>query len=141
MAKPGMIYPSKTLIETSLNRNQLYIDGIAALCKQYKLTGWEEPYAKLKAQLADYDHWVKADLLPKARTDFRQPPELYALSVENYGIDISPAQLAEIAHRAFTDYQAEMQIIAARIAKKNDWPFGVRPPKWTTTRLTRRRRR
>ena len=124
MAKPGMIYPSKTLIETSLNRNQLYIDGIAALCKQYKLTGWEEPYAKLKAQLADYDQWVKADLLPKARTDFRQPPELYALSLENYGIDIPPAQLAEIAHSAFTDYQAEMQTIAARIAKKNGWPSG-----------------
>jgi Bacterial protein of unknown function (DUF885) len=122
MAKSGMIYPAKTLIETSLTRNQLYIDGIADLCKQYKLTGWEEPYAKLKAQLTEYDQWIKSDLLPKARTDFRQPPELYAMSLENYGIDIPPAQLTEMAHKAFTDYQAEMQTIAAQIAKKNGWP-------------------
>jgi Bacterial protein of unknown function (DUF885) len=124
MAKPGMIYPSKTLIETSLTRNQLYIDGIADLCKQYKLTGWEEPYAKLKTQLADYDAWVKSDLLPKARTDFRQPPEVYAMSLEGFGIDIPPAQLAEMAHKSFNEYQAEMQTIAAPIAKKNGWPDG-----------------
>ena len=124
MAKPGMIYPSKTLIETSLTRNQLYIDGIADLCKQYKLTGWEEPYAKLKTQLADYDAWVKSDLLPKARTDFRQPPELYAMSLEGFGIDIPPAQLAEMAHKSFNEYQAEMQTIATQIAKKNNWPDG-----------------
>jgi hypothetical protein len=124
MAKPGMIYPSKTLIETSLTRNQLYIEGIADLCKQYKLAGWEEPYAKLKTQLADYDAWVKSDLLPKARTDFRQPPELYAMSLEGFGIDIPPAQLAEMAHKSFNEYQAEMQTIAAQIAKKNGWPAG-----------------
>ena len=124
MAKPGMIYPSKTLIDTSLSRNQLYIDGIADLCKQYKLTGWEEPYAKLKTQLADYDQWVKTELLPKARTDFRQPPELYAMSLEGFGIDIPPAQLSEMAHKSFLEYQAEMQVIAAQIAKKNGWPSG-----------------
>jgi hypothetical protein len=124
MAKPGMIYPSKTLIETSLTRNRLYIDGIADLCKQYKLTGWEEPYAKLKTQLADYDAWVKSDLLPKARTDFRQPPEVYAMSLEGFGIDIPPARLAEMAHQSFNEYQAEMQPIAAQIAKKNGWPDG-----------------
>jgi hypothetical protein len=124
MAKPGMIYPSKTLIETSLTRNQLYIDGIADLCKQYKLTGWEEPYARLKTQLAAYDAWVKSDLLPKARTDFRQPPEVYAMSLEGFGIDIPPAQLAEMAHKSFNEYQAEMQTIAAQIAKRNGLPDG-----------------
>ena len=58
----------------------------------------------------------------KARTDFREPPELYALNLEGYGIDIPPAQVAAMAHRAFAEYQAEMQTIAAQIAKKNSWP-------------------
>jgi hypothetical protein len=124
MAKAGVIFPSKALIDTSLARNPQYVDGIAALCKQYKLIGWEEPYAKLRSQLADYDQWAKTELLPKARTDFRQPPELYALSLEFYGIDIAPAQLAETAHKAFVEYQAEMQTIAAQIARKNGWPSG-----------------
>jgi uncharacterized protein (DUF885 family) len=122
IAKPGVIYPAKTAVETNLSRNALYVEGIASLFKQYGLTGWEDAYAKIKTQLADYDEWVKKEILPKARTDFRQPPELYALSLENYGIDIPPAQLATMAHKAFTEYQAEMQTIAAQIAKKRGWP-------------------
>ena len=122
LAKPNMIYPSKASVETGLSRNQLYVDGIASLFKQYGLQGWEESYAKLKAQLAGYDQWVKTEILPKARVDFREPPELYALGLEGYGIDIPPADLAAMAHKAFAEYQAEMQTIAAQIAKQHGWP-------------------
>jgi uncharacterized protein (DUF885 family) len=122
MAKPNMVYPARSRVETALQRNSLYVDGIASLCKQYKLQGWEEPYAKLKTQLAAYDDWIKTTVLPKTRTDFRQPPELYSLSLENFGIDIPPAELAAIAHKAFTEYQGEMQTIAAQIAKQRGWP-------------------
>lgn len=122
LAKPNMIYPAKARVETALSRNTLYVDGIADLFKQYKLQGWEEPYAKLKQQLTAYDQWVTSEILPKARTDFRQPPELYALGLEGYGIDIPPAELATMAHEAFTEYQAEMQTIAAQIAKQHGWP-------------------
>jgi len=124
LAKPNMIYPSKASVETALSRNALYVDGIADLFKRYKLQGWEEPYAKLKGQLTAYDDWIKTTILPKARTDFRQPPELYALGLEGYGIDIPPADVAAMAHKAFTEYQAEMQTIAAQIAKLHGWPSG-----------------
>jgi uncharacterized protein DUF885 len=122
MAKPDMIYSAKARVESELSRNSLYVDGIASLFKKYNLQGWEEPYAKLKAQLAGYDDWVKATILPKARPDFRQPPELYALSLESFGIDIPPTQLAAMAHKSFDEYQAEMQTIAAQIAKQRGWP-------------------
>ena len=122
LAKPNMIYPSKSQVETALSRNALYVDGIASLFKQYNLQGWEEPYAKLKTQLTAYDEWVKATIVPKARTDFRQPPELYALDLEGFGIDIPPAELAQMAHKAFAEYQGEMQTIAAQIAKQHNWP-------------------
>ena len=122
MAKSGMIFPAKIAIETALSRNALYIEGVASLFKQYGVAGWEEPYAKLKSQLADYDQWIKTEVLPKARTDFRQPPELYALSLEGYGIDIPPSQIAEMAHKAFAEYQTEMQGVAVQIAKKHNWP-------------------
>jgi hypothetical protein len=122
MAKPNVIYSSKSRVETALSRNALYVDGIASLCKQYNLEGWQDPYAKLKAQLVAYDDWVRVTILPKARTDFRQPPELYALNLENFGIDIPPPELAALAHKAFTEYQGEMQTIAAQIAKQRGWP-------------------
>ena len=46
IAKPGVIYPSKSELETELGRNSNYVDGIAALFKKYKLTGWEPAYAE-----------------------------------------------------------------------------------------------
>jgi uncharacterized protein (DUF885 family) len=122
MAKPGAVYPAKTEIETEMGRNSNYLEGIAALLEKYKLKDWQEPYAKLKQQLIDYDAWTRANVLPKARTDFRLPPEDYALRLENYGIDIPPAQLAGMAHQAFTEIQDEMKPIAAQIAKERHLP-------------------
>jgi hypothetical protein len=122
MAKPGVIYPFRTQIETELGRNSNYIQGIEALLKKYNLTGWQEPYDTLKSQLADYDAWTRANVLPKARTDFRLPAEEYALNLEDFGIDIPPAQLAALAHQAFTEFQAEMKPIAARIAEQRHLP-------------------
>jgi uncharacterized protein (DUF885 family) len=122
MAKPGMTYPSKSEIETQLGRNLNYIEGIGALFKKYQLTGWEEPYAKLRTELTDYDAWIRATLLPKARTDFRLPAAEYALNFEEYGIDLAPAEIAARAHVAFKEYQSEMAQIAARIAKQRKLP-------------------
>ncbi|MGA3318037.1 MAG: DUF885 family protein [Candidatus Korobacteraceae bacterium] len=122
MAKPGVIYPARVEIETEMARNSNYLNGIAALMQKYKLTGWEEPFAKLKTQLTDYDAWVRATVLPKARDDFRLPPEHYALDMENYGIDIPPAQLATMAHQAFIEIQGEMKSVALKIAKERHLP-------------------
>jgi hypothetical protein len=121
MAKPNMIFPAKVKIETELSRNQNYIEGIPALFKQYDLTGWEEPFAKLKTELTDYDVWVRAQILPKARADFRLPPEEYALNLEGYGIDIPIARLAQLAHREFSIYQTQMEEIAAQISRQHGW--------------------
>jgi len=118
MAKPGMIFPWRREIETELARDSNYIEGIAALFEKYKLQDWQEPYAKLKSQLADYDAWLKATVLPKARADFRLPPEEYALRLQDFGIDIPPDQLTAMAHQAFDDIQAEMKPIAAQIAQQ-----------------------
>lgn len=122
MAKPGVVYPARVELETELSRNLHYLDGIASLCKEYKLSGWEEPFAKLKTQLVEYDAWIRSTVLPKARADFRLPPEEYALSLEQYGIDIPPDQMAALAHKGFDEIQAEMKPIAAEIAKQRKLP-------------------
>src|SRR6202008_1485482 len=122
MAKPGVVYPARVEIETELSRNSNYTEGISALMTKYKLDGWQEPFGKLKSQVADYDAWIRTNILPKARSDFRLPPEEYALNLEQYGIDIPPAQIAAMAHQAFTEIQGEMQPIAARIAKERNLP-------------------
>ncbi|MGA6986670.1 MAG: DUF885 domain-containing protein [Terriglobales bacterium] len=122
MAKPGVLYPARVEIETEMARNSNYLDGIAALMQKYSLTGWQEPFGKLKTQLTDYDAWVRATVLPQARTDFRLPPEEYALALQDYGIDIPPGQVATMAHQAFTEIQGEMKSIALKIAQQRNLP-------------------
>ena len=124
IAKPGVIYPAKEQIETELGRNSNYVQEIGTLFGKYQLSGWDAAYAQLKGELADYDAWVRQTILPKARTDFRLPPQKYALAFEEYGIDLPPAQIASMAHAAFAQYQAEMAPLAAEIAKTHGYPSG-----------------
>ncbi|MGH9546072.1 MAG: DUF885 domain-containing protein, partial [Terriglobales bacterium] len=49
MAKPGMVYPARTEIETELARDPTYMEGFATLLRKYKLTDWQEAYNKLKS--------------------------------------------------------------------------------------------
>jgi uncharacterized protein (DUF885 family) len=120
-SRPGQLGPAKVLVETNLARADFFINGIGQLFEKYKIDGYQEPFVKLKEQLTAYNAWVKQEILPKARTDFRLPPEEYAFSLEQFGVDIPPDQLAAMAHTAFLEYQREMQQIAAKIAKQRGW--------------------
>jgi uncharacterized protein (DUF885 family) len=119
--KPGQLGPAKVQVETDLARADFFINGIPQLFDKYKIDGYQESFAKLKQQLIDYNAWIKQEILPKCRTDFRLPPEEYAFGLEQIGVDIPPDQLAAMAHKAFAEYQQEMQGIAAKIAKERGW--------------------
>jgi uncharacterized protein (DUF885 family) len=82
------------------------------------LEGYQDAYARLKEQLNAYNDFVRKEVLPKARTDFRLPAEEYAFALEQYGVDIPPAQLAAKAHAAFNDIQKQMQELAPRVARE-----------------------
>ena len=121
MAKPGVVYPSAVEMETELGLDKNYVDGIGRLFNKYNQTGWQDTFTKLVQELADYDTWIRATVMPKARSDFRLAPEEYALRLENIGVDIPPAQLAEVAHKAYDDDRAQMQTLAAQVAKEHGW--------------------
>jgi Bacterial protein of unknown function (DUF885) len=119
---PGLLGPSKLEVEKNLENTQAYITGIGLLLEKYKLAGYQDAFAKLKEQLAAYDGFVRAEVLPKARSDFRLPPELYTMSLENFGIDYTPEELTRLAHQTFAQLQSEMQPIAAKIAQERHLP-------------------
>ena len=119
---PGLAGPSKAAVEKDLENTSAYINGIALLLEKYKIPGYQEAFNKLKEQLAAYDDFLRQEVLPKARTDFRLPPELYTVALQNYGVDYTPEEITRLAHQAFTDLQSEMQPLAARIAKDRHLP-------------------
>ncbi len=118
LSQPGLNYPSKAEIEKDLLNSPYLIKGIEDLFKKYSIQGYEESYAKLKEQVADYQDYLKQELLPEARTDFRLPRPLYEFSLEQVGVDIPAEQLATQAHQAFNEIQNQMSELANRIAKE-----------------------
>lgn len=113
----GLLPPIKTLVEQELANSDTLMDGVGQLVAKYQVPGYEEPLARLKQQVAVYNDFVRRELLPKARTDFHMPPEQYRFNLAQSGIDIPPQQLAEMAHKAFGEYQAQMESVAAQVAK------------------------
>lgn len=70
-------------------------------------------------------------ILPNARSDFREPPEQYALNLEQNGVDIAPDQVASMAHAAFIRDQTEITALAVQVAqahgfKSNSYPDVIR---------------
>jgi Bacterial protein of unknown function (DUF885) len=122
LKNPGLLGPSKLEVEKNLENTQAYITGIGLLLEKYKLAGYQDAFAKLKEQLAAYDKFVRAEVLPKARGDFRLPAELYTIRLENYGIDYTPDELTRLAHQTFAELQSEMAPIAAKIAEERHLP-------------------
>src|SRR5581483_10935042 len=76
LGKPGLMGPARLQVEDDLANTKFFVDGIGKLFEKYKIAGYEAPYAKLKEQLADYESFVRKEIVPRARQDFRLPPEL-----------------------------------------------------------------
>lgn len=119
--QPGQAGPAKIEVESDLARAVFFLSGIGELFAQYRIDGYQEAFARLKEQVDDYNAWVKQEILPKSRTDFRLPAERYAFALEQFGVDIPPAELTAMAHKAFGEWQAEMGLIAAQVARARGW--------------------
>jgi hypothetical protein len=119
--KEDLRKPFKDEVEKDLANSTRYIDGIGQLFTKYKLKGWEKNYATLKTQLTAFDAFVKTEILPTARTDFRQPPEIYAFSLEELGVDMPIDELQSRAKTSFQETQRAMQALAPLVAKEKGW--------------------
>jgi hypothetical protein len=121
MNEPGLLFPAKAAVERALADGAAFAEGIPALFDKYGIKGYEADFAQLKTQLAAYDAFVKGAILPKARTDFRLPPEVYARNLRQFGVDIPADRLTKMAHEAFDAIQKEMTALAPEVAKAKGW--------------------
>lgn len=114
--------PAKIEVEKAIQNSGVLTDGIEKLFQKYGLQGWEAPLTAYKTQLAAYQKWMETELLPKTRADFRLAPEVYAMRLEEVGVDLAPAAVAALGHQGFDAIQAEMKPLAAKIAKDRGLP-------------------
>ena len=119
--RPGLLGPYRVELEKDLANVARYREGLQQVFTDAKLEGWQEPLAVLDAQLDEYAAWLKQELTPRARDEFRLPEELYADNLKNFGVDMDPRQLIRTAQLGFADIQFQMKSIAAQIALKNGY--------------------
>jgi hypothetical protein len=122
LRKGGLLGPAKEEIEKDLADTGKYTTGIGLLMEKFHQRDYQAALAKLRTQLDEYDAFLRREVLPKARTDFRLPAEIYRMRLDNAGVDYTPAELEKIGHEGFTEIQAEMKPIAARIAAARKLP-------------------
>jgi len=118
LGEASLLGPPRAEVEKNLGNTAFYLDGIEKLFQKYQVAGYEAPLAKLKTQVAAYDEFVKGTILPRSRTDFRLPPELYRSRLKNYGVDMAPEALADRARVSYVEIRNEMRAIAPLVAKE-----------------------
>ncbi len=119
----GIHGPFRGEVEQDLERSETFIIGIGELLAGADLDDWQEPYETLAAQLDDYSDWIRDEILPRSRDDFRMPPPLYADALKNWGVDDSPEQLIQTATQGYMDIRNEMEVIGALVAKEKGYEF------------------
>jgi hypothetical protein len=122
LADKALIGPYVNEVEEGLHNNQAYMDGIEAMFKKANVAGWESDFAALKAQVKDYDDWVRHRILPRTRKEVRLPEAIYVNRLANVGVDIAPEQMIERAGFDFQEVRDEMQVVANDIAARNHLP-------------------
>lgn len=131
LATIGLLYPLRDELEQQLANSTLYLDGVAELLDQYDVDDGRKPLKELRVQVAAYDEFLRREVLPKAREDFRLPAELYAVRLREVGVDIPPAELAARARTAFMEVRNQMIALAPVVARAlglraSDYPGVIR---------------
>ncbi|NKF23794.1 DUF885 domain-containing protein [Solimonas marina] len=117
----GLIGPYRGEVEQNLSDAPRYIDGIEKLFADSGLKGYEQPLATLRQQLGTYNDWVRKTILPRARSDHRLPPAIYADNLKQVGVDLDPDELIHRAQLSFAEIQNEMRALAPLVAKEKGY--------------------
>jgi hypothetical protein len=119
-----LLGPFKPEVEQALADSKRLVAGIGDLFKKSGLSGYEQPLAKLGEQMDAYDSWVKAEILPRSRTDSRLPPELYAVYLRTFGVNALPEEVLRRALVNFAELRNEMNALAPLVAGAQNLPAG-----------------
>jgi hypothetical protein len=118
---PALTAPWSVEVEQELKNQAQYVSGIRDLLQKSGLHGWQKDFARLSAQVDAYGKWVRATVLPHARTTNLLPPEIYADNLKQFGVTMDPRELMDRALFTFAQTRDEMQSLAVVIARQHGW--------------------
>jgi uncharacterized protein (DUF885 family) len=123
-ADPQLIGPFRGEVQQALDDGPTLRAGTRDLLAKSDLKNWQRDWKALERQLAGYDAWVRSEILTRARSDHRLPPEVYADNLHQYGVDVPPEEIGARALTAFAEIRNQMTITAGQIAHQQGLPDG-----------------
>lgn len=119
LANAELIGPYRAQMEQNLSESDQVIKGLRELFEKSGLDGWQDAMKAFSRQLFLYNQWLRKTLLPRARSDHRLPPEIYAHNLTNFGVDVDPRELMRKALVAFAEIRNEMHTLAPLVAEQH----------------------
>lgn len=113
-------FPFKKEIELYLQESDEYLDGIHELLSISGRMDWENDFATFQRQVRSYNTFVKKNILPKARTDFRLPVSSYTYLLKARGFKTTPEKLISLGESGYKDLYKQFKLVAASLAKKHN---------------------
>jgi Bacterial protein of unknown function (DUF885) len=114
----ALLGPPRAEVEKNLGNTGFYLDGIEKLFQKYQVPGYEASLARLRTEVEAYTAFVRSDILPRSRSDFRLPLELYRFRLKQYGVEMAPEALADRARVSFVEIRNEMRALAPLVARE-----------------------
>jgi len=119
---PGLLGPFRGELEKDLDNVPRFKAGLEQVFAESGLKGYEADLKLLNQQLDDYAAWLRKELAPRAREDFRLPEALYADNLKNFGVDMDPRDLIKQAQLGFAQIQFRMKAVARQVAEIRNLP-------------------
>ena len=114
----ALLRPNTREVEQAIRNAKIYMIGIRKLFADFNVAGGQDALNAIDSQADDYVAWLRATVLPHARTETKLPPALYADALKRVGIDIDPQSLIRRAELEFIETRAEMQHLAPLVARE-----------------------
>jgi hypothetical protein len=122
IATAGLTGPWTVEVEQALQNQPRFVTGIRELFQKSGLKGWEKDLKLLESQLDAHAKWMRTELMPRARTSNRLPPEIYANNLKSFGVKADPLALIDQATLSFVQTREEMQTLANLVARERSLP-------------------
>ncbi len=121
LRRSGLLSPYRAAVEREIADLMRFIDASQDLLQRYDISGWKQPWYALRSQLIEYGAFLRVEMIPRARVDFRLPDELYETYLQKLGIDLEIGELTRRARAAVVEMQFDKEALAQQLAAKHGW--------------------
>ncbi len=115
------IGPYREAVLEGLRNGPKLLAAVTGLFEEGRITGTEQTFGHLRGQLAAYDAFLRRNLLPRCRDDFRLPGDLYAARLLQHGVELPAAELSRRAEAAFEELRRQLNETARHLARRRGW--------------------